>query len=578
MINHAVFAASLAFITSHAFSADLKPLTLYGVEFTRSSTQLQIANETYKTIERAIYPRKLIVQTVSLKEFEGILADNKADIVITNSGIYRRHILNGWRDIVTLVTKMQPDPDHAIGSLILSRKGSGIRSLAELKDKTIALNAPTAFQGTLTIKKELLDKKYDPNNFFSSIGYLGTDAGKRLDAVKSGVYDSTFVSSCYLERLKQKEGRDLTREFDLVEPKTQTGSLCLTSTELYPNYTLLTSPNLNPGLIRSIAEALLKLPPNSQGEYWSFASDYRQVDNMYRAIKSGPYEHLNNWTVKRIWQEFKMLIVILFFTVFFAVWHIWRTGQMVTRATNEIIEFTEIQKKNIQKHESIKSALTVSGLSSVVAHELGQPLAASMFFASSLKKLIKRLEIKSDPMQEAVDGLLEQTQKANDIVKLVQNYSKTRGGLQGRAYVNHTINKVVTVFCKEHPDSRDFFILDLKTGDAEVEIPPIEFELVISNLIRNSYQACLHRETPLINISTKQLVDKVEITVKDNSGSMTSEKFSRLDSPFPSDKVEGLGLGLTIVKSILLRRCSSIRFFRDGHDCLTCKITVPVIV
>lgn len=61
MINHAVFAASLAFITSHAFSADLKPLTLYGVEFTRSSTQLQIANETYKTIERAIYPRKLIV-------------------------------------------------------------------------------------------------------------------------------------------------------------------------------------------------------------------------------------------------------------------------------------------------------------------------------------------------------------------------------------------------------------------------------------------------------------------------------------------------------------------------------------
>ncbi|WP_370649258.1 ATP-binding protein [uncultured Parasutterella sp.] len=82
----------------------------------------------------------------------------------------------------------------------------------------------------------------------------------------------------------------------------------------------------------------------------------------------------------------------------------------------------------------------------------------------------------------------------------------------------------------------------------------------------------------MINISTKQLVDKVEITVKDNSGSMTSEKFSRLDSPFPSDKVEGLGLGLTIVKSILLRRCSSIRFFRDGHDCLTCKITVPVIV
>lgn len=577
MKTRAVFAASLVFLTSPAFAVDLEPLTLYGVEFTRSSTQLQIADETYRTIERAIYPRKLIVRTVSLKEFESILADNKADIVITNSGIYRRHILNGWRDIVTLVTKMQPDPDHAIGSLILSRKGSGIRSLAELKGKSIALNTPTAFQGTLTIKKELLDKNYDPNKFFGRIGYLGTNADKRLDAVKSGEYDSTFVSSCYLERLKQKKGRDLTREFDLVEPKKQTGSLCLTSTELYPNYTLLTSPNLNSSLIRSIAEALLKLPPNSQGEYWSFASDYRQVDNMYRAIKSGPYEYLNNWTVKRIWQEFKMLIVILFFTVFFAAWHIWRTGQMVSRATNEIIEFTEIQKKNIQKHESIKSALTVSGLSSVVAHELGQPLAASMFFASSLKKLINRTGIQSIPMLEAVDGLIEQTQKANDIVKLVQNYSKTRGGLQGRAFVNQTIHKVVAVFCKEHPDAKDFFNLELKTDDAEVEIPSIEFELVVLNLIRNSYQACLNKEIPLIQITTRQVDNRVEITVKDNSGSMTSEKFSRLDSPFPSDKVQGLGLGLTIVKSILLRRCSSIRFFRDGQDCLICKITIPVI-
>lgn len=58
-------------------------------------------------------------------------------------------------------------------------------------------------------------------------------------------------------------------------------------------------------MIRQIAENLLRIKPNADGEYWTFASDYDPVDKMYEALKEGPYQHLKSWTLTRIWNEFK---------------------------------------------------------------------------------------------------------------------------------------------------------------------------------------------------------------------------------------------------------------------------------
>jgi two-component system sensor histidine kinase TtrS len=558
-----------------AGAAEPAPVYLYGVEFTRPGTELKIASETYEAIRRGVAPRPLVVRNVSLFEFDRLMAENKADIVITNSGIYRRHILNGWKDVVTLATLLQPDPDHAVGSLLLARKGLGIKTFEDLRGHSIVLNTPSAFQGTLTIKKELIDRGYAPEKFFGGVRYIGTFPEKRLDAVRRGEADSTFLSVCYLERLKQRTGEDLTREFDLVGARREHGNLCLSSTALYPNYTILISPNLSSRVVREVATELLKLSPDADGEYWTIASDYRAVDDMYRAVKAGPYAYLNSWTAKRIWDEFGTLILLLLMTLAFAVWHVWRTGLAVQKATEEIEKATEEQKKNLVKTESIKSALAVSSLSSIVAHELGQPLAACLFYAKSIQKILKKPEPPLAMLQNAADGLTAQIERVNGIVKIVQQIAKNRASAVESVAADSAVREILEKFVKDHALAPGTVETGLGAEGVLIGMPRLEFEIVVGNLVKNSFEALKAKEHPKITVRTRAAENKYELVVTDNSGTLSLDKFRNLEVPFTSAKDEGLGLGLTIVKAVLARHCGSLNLARTEEGSLVCTVTIP---
>ena len=132
-------------ISAEPTDVQTAPVYLYGVEFTRPSFELKIAKETYELIQKSIEPRKLIVRNVTTSGLDEAIKERKADIVITNSGIYRRYLQNGWRDVLTLATGVQPNPDQAVGSLILANKKLGINTIEDLKGHSIALNTPSAF-------------------------------------------------------------------------------------------------------------------------------------------------------------------------------------------------------------------------------------------------------------------------------------------------------------------------------------------------------------------------------------------------------------------------------------------------
>lgn len=563
-------------ISAEPTDVQTAPVYLYGVEFTRPSFELKIAKETYEVIQKSIEPRKLIVRNVTTSGLDEAIKERKADIVIANSGIYRRYLQNGWRDVLTLATGVQPNPDLAVGSLILANKNLGVKTIEDLKGHSIALNTPSAFQGTLTIKKELLDRRYDPDSFFSKILYLGTNPQKRLEAVRNGEADSTFLSVCYAGRHKRKTGIDLTEGLDVVGVKPNLSSHCLTSTDLYPNFSLLVSSNLSSQMIRQIAENLLRIKPNADGEYWTFASDYDPVDKMYEALKEGPYQHLKSWTLTRIWNEFKTLILLLILSLLFAIWHIYATGKAVYKATNDILKATQDQKKKAEEIQSIKNALVVSSLSSVIAHEVGQPLAACLFYANSLDKLLKNWTAAKKAMAlEAAEALQQQLTRVTDILSIVQNYAAKRKSKKEFIYLNDSINKIVANFVRSQPASEKLFRLNLCKNELKVSFPQLEFEIAISNLIRNSYQALKDKSDPEIRISTNNSRSSgFEICITDNSGKFTEEVRSQLERPLASKKEEGTGLGISIVKSILRRHGFGVKFQRSDDHNLVCIITV----
>lgn len=146
----------------------------------------------------------------------------------------------------------------------------------------------------------------------------------------------------------------------------------------------------------------------------------------------------------------------------------------------------------------------VSSLSSVIAHELGQPLAACLFYANSLDKLLKNwTDAKKTIASEATDSLQQQLTRITEILGVVQDYATKRKSRKEFIYLNDSITKIVANFVRSQPASKKLFRLDLCKNDHKVCFPQLEFEIVISNLVRNSYQALKDRSDREIRISTK---------------------------------------------------------------------------
>ena len=109
-------------------------ITLYATEFLLPSTITPVAQKTIDTVKKAIYPKQLNIKVLqSIDEIDEVLRSKEAPIAIVGATTYLRHRKDGMRDIATLISNLQPDPDHSVGALVVVKKDSNINSLKELR-------------------------------------------------------------------------------------------------------------------------------------------------------------------------------------------------------------------------------------------------------------------------------------------------------------------------------------------------------------------------------------------------------------------------------------------------------------
>lgn len=565
--------------------ATSKEITLYATEFLLPPTITPAAEKTIETVKRAIYPNQLKVKVLnSIDEIDKVLQSKEAPIAIVGATTYLRHRKDGMRDIATLISNLQPDPDHSVGALLVTKKGSSINSLSDLKGKTLGANHPDGFQGLTVVYKELADQGYDWKNFFSKIKYYGLDPYKRISALKKGEVDVITLNSCFAEREAQK-GHNILEGLRTLNVKENKNTKCLTSTSLYPSWSFLVSPHLDTSTIVSIANALYGMEPTKEGERWTIASDFSSVDDLFKTLKRGPYSYLNDWTVSRLFKEHgnSIILIVSLFCVF--IWHYFRTRYLVTIRTSQLRKTLAEQKKLLHfnnqlrdRYEASQRALTVSQLSSLFAHELSQPLSGILLYMRSLKRLITQAQLHNPQILEALDQATERTKKANELVQLVRNYAKSDQTNFEVTDVIKTLNSVINDLKKS--GKFDNLQLNLTTSikSAYLEGNPLELEIVFSNILNNSIHAIKEVNTPMVGINIS--IDSNNhciILFSDNGPPVPKNLLQKLQKTVPLTSSTGLGLGLTIVKGIIENHRGKISFSLSTSNSLLIELNLPLI-
>jgi len=197
-------------------------------------------------------PQNEIYQRVQKEHF---------DFYLTTSG--QAVFLEKKLGVTLLAQQNDLESGARYGGVILVRKGSGITKSADLKGKKVLSLGKAAAAGYLFQVYHLYQQGIDPYKDFAKFNTEGKKAIDMILAVKSGLYDATFIRTKILEDMS-KEGIISMDDFEVVDKKSDPTFPYLYTTALYPNWCMSGSPKADPEMIKRIKELVLKLPQDSE--------------------------------------------------------------------------------------------------------------------------------------------------------------------------------------------------------------------------------------------------------------------------------------------------------------------------
>ncbi len=524
------------------------------------------------------------LQFYEIRELEEAIRKHEVDLVLSGAGFYRRLHDHGLRILATLVTDRGPDPDLSNGSaMIVLASRSDLKTLEDLRGKTLAATVANGFQGYQIGMGEIAKIESHPFKFFGRTLFVGESSGldmrQVVDAVLDGRADVGFVKTCYIEDILT--AGTLPQKLRILNARLGLPLSCLSSTELYPNWSISSMSTLSHELRREITALLLQMPEEQGGTYWTVAGDYRSVDELYRRLKLGPYEHLNDWTLLRIWREFSWPIVLLIGALVGLVLHVMRSDALIERRTKELNEMFAEKEQLAEKNKAFEDAMDrmqrvgiIGQLSTLFAHELSQPLNNVACYAHGLMKVFTNVNggVTIDNVKGVIETPLKtisyEAERAAQIVEKVRHFAKP----QASERVHSSFVRVVADAVEEFKGAKaiEITITDESQG-VMVQIDPMAIRLAILNLIRNAQQAVeTANRLPVVTIQVGQIKkgnhNFVFARIRDNGPRIDDETFAQMQTPLFTTKREGLGLGLPLVHSIAERYGGWLKIRCWGDD------------
>jgi C4-dicarboxylate-specific signal transduction histidine kinase len=197
---------------------------------------------------------------------------------------------------------------------------------------------------------------------------------------------------------------------------------------------------------------------------------------------------------------------------------------------------------------------TLGEMSASIAHEVNQPLAAILTNAESSLRWLSRQPPETEEALAAIGQMVEDAHRASEVIRRIRTFSKKADPEMVRLDINEVVEETVTLLRHEALRHGVTMQLELESGLVPVRGDRIQLQQVIINLAINAMQAMatVHdRDRVLIMRTQRHQSDRVLVAVEDVGIGINPENADRLFTAFHTSKPDGLGMGLSICRSII---------------------------
>jgi PAS domain S-box-containing protein len=218
-----------------------------------------------------------------------------------------------------------------------------------------------------------------------------------------------------------------------------------------------------------------------------------------------------------------------------------------------VVDLTERKHAEAELAHANRVA-TMGQLTATIAHEVNQPIAAALMNAGSAVRWLAHQPPNLQEARQALDQIISDGKRVADIVRRIREFSRKAPEQSGDFEINEAILEIVTLARASILEHHVLLRMQLLEGLPRILGDRIQLQQVVLNLVMNAIEAMSEVERGprelLISTSGPE-VDGVLVAVSDSGPGLPQADLGRLFDAFYTTKISGLGMGLSICRSII---------------------------
>jgi two-component system sensor kinase FixL len=213
-------------------------------------------------------------------------------------------------------------------------------------------------------------------------------------------------------------------------------------------------------------------------------------------------------------------------------------------------------------------------MASALAHELNQPLSAISNYVTGSRQLLARPGSDPEKVRDALERASEQALRAGQIIRRLREFvarGETDRQVERLSKLLEEASALALVGAREHGVLVRF---DLDPKAELVVADKVQVQQVVLNLIRNAMDAMEASPRRELRISSHILGELIEVAVADTGPGISEDVAQRLFHPFVTTKETGMGIGLSISRTIIESHGGRITAERNQDGGATFRFTL----
>ena len=310
-------------------------------------------------------------------------------------------------------------------------------------------------------------------------------------------------------------------------------------------------------LLNGVPPSSVRVPPKLAGQP---IFDWRELQRWGIPETGLPAGSVVRYRAPSLWRAYRGTVLSTVAVV--AVQSLLIVGLLYQRRARQRAEMDS--RRNLALAADASRRQTMSALSNSIAHELGQPLSAMIHNAKALQMMVTANRAPSDTIEEILSDIQTQGAQAAQIIERHRTMLRSRRLDMKPVDLHAVIDESLALVDHDMKARQIEATLDLSPKRCVINGDQVLLEQVLVNLVINAMDAMA--ETPparrRVTIKTEVRAGEVEVSVRDAGTGLPAQINGTLFTPFVTTKANGLGIGLTIARTIVAAHGGTI----DAHN------------